>query len=124
MLFPVRAGVQVEVGAPQIGLSSGCRQTQLKAAFEMNESRTDPAFADIPYPEPPKARFEKETFLIPGGICQIHGVVPHYLYLALRTTGPDRALLVHKILQFRAGVLGRNQDIVQTTFSLLAVATL
>jgi len=45
MLFPVRAGVQIEVGAPQIGLSLVCCQTQLRAAFEMNESRTDPAFA-------------------------------------------------------------------------------
>src|SRR5262249_50849481 len=60
------------------------------------------AFADIPYPEPPRARFEKEKFLIPGRICQIHGVVPHYLYLAIRPSARNEPSTYTKVRKFRA----------------------
>jgi hypothetical protein len=90
----------------------------------MKENRTDPAFADIPYPEPPKARFEKEKFLIPAGICQIHGVVPHYLYLAIRTSPTFFSNPVYKPLQFRAGLAPKNPEIVHVGLCLAAVVKL
>src|SRR5215472_18083259 len=68
----------------------------LKAAFRMNEIRAAIALADIPYPAPPKVPFEKEKVLIPGGICRIHGMVPHYLYLAIRTSARHEPRHVHK----------------------------
>jgi hypothetical protein len=41
------------------------------------------------------AGFTKKSAGILGRMRQIHGVVPHYLYLALRTNSPDRPLAVH-----------------------------
>ena len=50
----------------------------------------------VPYPALSRAHFWTKKFRIPGGMWRIHGMVPHYLYLAIRTSARHEPRHVHK----------------------------
>ena len=78
----------------------------------------------VPYPEPQKSAFPEKNFLIPGGICQIHGVVPHYLYLAIRTSARHGPNHVHKSPDIPRDARALEKAIAHSAFTLPDVVRL